>query len=264
MRCPRKPRRSPPLALADIHAARRRGRRRAVDRGARRVRRRRRDGRTRRRSALLQRGRTHNGQVYVVTQSVADVEALTGQVGLLASLSATTSPAFLAHRQVSPESRDWLAKLMGTTALWSSTDQTAGHGALHTGAGTRRRVREFRVASDTFAQLRTGEAVIHTTLGPPPAQVRVTPVQLPDREPPRITGAQHACETPVPTVSLAPASAVAPVAPGSAAASPDAPRRAGRRAVDHRARPTPPRRHRSADSAGPAPAQDDGRLRVEL
>ena len=157
---------------------------------------------------LLQRGRTHNGQVYVVTQSVADIEALTGQVGLLASLSDNFS-AFLAHRQVSPESRDWLAKLMGTTALWSSTDQTAGHGSVHTGAGTRRRVREFRVASDTFAQLRTGEAVIHTTLGPPPAQVRVTPVQLPDREPPRINGAQHPCETPVTTVTLTAAPDVA-------------------------------------------------------
>ena len=72
--------------------------------------------------ALLQRGRTHEGQVHVVTQSVADIEALTGQAGLLASM-ADNFAAFIVHRQSAPESRDWLAKLMGTTALWQSTDQ---------------------------------------------------------------------------------------------------------------------------------------------
>jgi hypothetical protein len=41
--------------------------------------------------ALLQRGRTHNGQVFVITQSTADVEALTGQRGCWTP-SATTSP----------------------------------------------------------------------------------------------------------------------------------------------------------------------------
>jgi len=35
--------------------------------------------------AILQRGRSHGGQVVVITQSAADVEALTGQAGLLAS-----------------------------------------------------------------------------------------------------------------------------------------------------------------------------------
>lgn len=37
--------------------------------------------------ASLQRGRSHDGQINVVTQSAADVEALTGQTGLLASLT---------------------------------------------------------------------------------------------------------------------------------------------------------------------------------
>ncbi len=84
--------------------------------------------------ALLQRGRTHEGQVLVVTQSIADIEALTGQPGLLASM-ADNFAGFIIHRQSAPESRDWLAKLMGTTALWQSTDQTSGHAA--TGAGSR-------------------------------------------------------------------------------------------------------------------------------
>ena len=85
--------------------------------------------------------------------------------------------AFIVHRQTSPESRDWAAKLMGTNALWQSTDQTSAYAA--TGAGSRRRVREFRVSSDTFAELRVGQAVVHTTLGPPPALCQVTPVTLP-------------------------------------------------------------------------------------
>ena len=83
---------------------------------------------------------------------------------------------FVIHRQSAPESRDWLAKLMGTTALWQSTDQTSAHAA--TGAGSRRRVREFRVSSDTFSELRVGEAVIYTTLGPPPTICHVRAVQL--------------------------------------------------------------------------------------
>jgi hypothetical protein len=143
--------------------------------------------------ALLQRGRTHEGQVLVVTQSIADIEALTGQPGLLASM-ADNFAGFIIHRQSAPESRDWLAKLMGTTALWQSTDQTSGHAA--TGAGSRRRVREFRVSSDTFSELRVGEAVIHTTLGSAPTTCQVQPVPLPKGSPPRRIGVEQrsACE----------------------------------------------------------------------
>ncbi|MDX6706591.1 MAG: hypothetical protein QOI48_2437 [Solirubrobacteraceae bacterium] len=102
--------------------------------------------------------------------------------------------AFIIHRQSAPESRDWLAKLMGTTALWQSTDQTSAHAA--TGAGSRRRVREFRVGSDTFSELRVGEAVIHTTLGPPPAFCQIRPVPLPPgNSPRRIAGGERSpCE----------------------------------------------------------------------
>jgi len=85
---------------------------------------------------------------------------------------------------------------MGTIALWQQTDQTAGHGSAHSGRGSRRRVREFRVGSDVFATLADGEAVIHTTLGPAPARTQILRVALPDRHPERIAaGAQHACET---------------------------------------------------------------------
>jgi hypothetical protein len=164
--------------------------------------------------ALLQRGRTHEGQVHVITQSVADIEALTGQTGLLASMSDNFT-AFIIHRQASPESRDWLAKLMGTTALWQSTDQTRGHNP--TGMGSSRRVRQFRISSDTFAELRTGEAVIHTTLGPPPQVTRVKQLKLASADPDRIgTHARSACEMTVhPARQLPPAKGTQAAQPGA-------------------------------------------------
>ena len=129
--------------------------------------------------AILQRGRSHGGQVIVVTQSVADPEALSGQPGLLPSLTDNFS-GVVAHRQTAPESRDWLAKLMGTKALWQSTNQTTGHGSQHSGRGSARRVREFRIGSDTFAELGRGEAVIYTTLGPDPRRATIIPVEFDD------------------------------------------------------------------------------------
>ena len=144
--------------------------------------------------AMLQRGRSHHGQVIVVTQSAADPEALTGQAGLLASLTDNFT-GFAIHRQNAPETRDWLATLMGTTAIWQSTDQTTGHGAAHSGQGSRRRVRQFRVGADTFAELRRGEAIIYSTLGGHPRRTRVLRAQLPHLEPERIgTGQRHPCE----------------------------------------------------------------------
>ena len=54
------------------------------------------------------------------------------QPGLLASLTDNFA-GVVAHRQTSPESRDWLAKLMGTRSLWQMTSQTGAHGHTHTG-----------------------------------------------------------------------------------------------------------------------------------
>jgi TraM recognition site of TraD and TraG/Type IV secretion-system coupling protein DNA-binding domain len=105
--------------------------------------------------AILQRARSHHGQVIVICQSAADIEALSQQPGLLPSLSDNFA-AFVAHRQTAPETRDWLAKLMGTRAIWQSTDQAPGLTGMPTGSGSRRRVREFRIGSDVFATLRRG------------------------------------------------------------------------------------------------------------
>jgi hypothetical protein len=165
--------------------------------------------------AILQRGRSHGGQVIVVTQSIADPEAMSGQPGLLPSLTDNFS-GVVAHRQTAPESRDWLAKLMGTRALWQSTNQTSGHGTQHSGRGSARRVREFRIGSDVFAELAQGEAVIYTTLGPDPQRTSILPVALEDRKPERIgAGARHACELLVhPEHTLPPVAEAARQAPG--------------------------------------------------
>jgi hypothetical protein len=147
--------------------------------------------------AILQRARSHHGQVIVITQSAADIEALSQQPGLLPSLSDNFS-AFVAHRQTAPETRDWLAKLMGTRAIWQSTDQTPGHTGMPTGSGSRRRVREFRIGSDIFATLGRGEAVIYTTLGPDPQRASILPARLPADNPNRIGhGDRHPAEIPV-------------------------------------------------------------------
>ncbi len=127
--------------------------------------------------AILQRGRSHGGQVVVITQSAADIEALTGQPGLLASLTDNFA-GVVAHRQTAPESRDWLAKLMGTRAVWQNTSQTGAHGRTHTGQGSARRVREFRVSSDTFGALGAGEAVVYTPIAGEPTRGRIQALRL--------------------------------------------------------------------------------------
>jgi hypothetical protein len=211
--------------------------------------------------ALLQRGRTHNGQVHVITQSIADVEALTGQTGLLDSLSDNFA-GFVVHRQTSPDSRDWLAKLMGTTALWQSTDQTSGHGMSSTGAGSRRRVREFRVGSDTFAELPLGEALIYS-IHAKPTRVLVDPLILTDDRPAaRIgEGQRSALEidvdpaTELPATPPAPASQRTPAATKKTTATPAAP------ALTPRAAPSAtPSREQPPGGEGVRPVGSDGDL----
>jgi hypothetical protein len=145
--------------------------------------------------ASLQRGRSHGGQLIVITQSAADIEALTGQTGLLASLTDNFA-AIVAHRQTAPESRDWLAKLMGTRALWQHTNATTGHGTHHSGQGSARRVREFRVGSDTFANLTRGEAIVYTPVTGDPTRGLIEPVLLANEDPETVTadGSRHASE----------------------------------------------------------------------
>lgn len=129
--------------------------------------------------ALMQRARSAGGQVALSTQSVIDFAAATGNPALLDAMADNFS-AGVFHRQASPESRDWLARLIGTREVWQLTDRTGGGGSYSEGSGSRRRVREFLIRPDEFRTLGTGEAVIWTPLGPPPQRLTVTPAALPD------------------------------------------------------------------------------------
>ena len=149
---------------------------------------------------------------------------------------------------------------MGTNALWQSTDQTSAYAA--TGAGSRRRVREFRVSSDTFAELAVGEAVVHTTLGPPPALCHVTPLDAAARRAQRrgsATGARSALRD---GACIPPRSCPAP--PPDRAATPPprdtapTPRTAAARAAAATsADQTPARRAPAADADGRGGRADD-------
>ena len=127
--------------------------------------------------ALMQRARSAGGQVAVTTQSVVDFAAATGNPALLDAL-ADNFAAGIFHLQSSPESRDWLARLIGTREVWQSTDRTTRGGAGTDGVGSRRRVREFLVRPDELRTLATGEAYIWSTLGPAPERVHVTPAEV--------------------------------------------------------------------------------------
>jgi hypothetical protein len=130
--------------------------------------------------ALMQRARSAGGQVAVTTQSVIDFAAATGNPALLDALADNFAGGIF-HLQSSPESRDWLARLIGTREVWQFTDRTTRGGAGTDGAGSRRRVREFLVRPDELRTLARGEAYIWSTLGPAPERVRVTQAVLPDR-----------------------------------------------------------------------------------
>jgi hypothetical protein len=64
-----------------------------------------------------------------------------------------------------------------------------------TGDGSRRRVRQFRIGSDTFADLRTGEAVIYSVHAHP-TRVMVDPLTLPGTRPAPLIGSgpRHRCD----------------------------------------------------------------------
>lgn len=137
----------------------------------------------RRALGLLGRARSAGGQAIVVTQSAADVPTATGNEALLESLADNFS-GFVVHRQTSAESREWVAKVMGTRELWQSTDRTGGAGRYAEGTGSRRRVREFLVRPDELKDLGVGQAYVWAPAGPVPELIDVAiPPKLAERGP---------------------------------------------------------------------------------
>ena len=136
--------------------------------------------------ALMQRARSAGGQVAVTTQSVIDFAAATGNPALLDAL-ADNFAAGIFHLQSSPESRDWLARLIGTREVWQSTDRTTARRRQHaTGCGSRRRVREFLVRPDELRTLahRRGRHLEHARARRPNASPSPPP-RCPTSSPPR-------------------------------------------------------------------------------
>ena len=142
--------------------------------------------------ALMQRARSAGGQVAVTTQSISDFAAATGNTALLDAMADNFAGGIF-HRQASPESRDWLARLIGTRELWQSTERTTF--ARADGTGSRRRVREFLVRPDELRTFTVGEAIIWSALGPAPEQLHVTAAALPatDAPPADTTPVYRAC-----------------------------------------------------------------------
>ena len=69
--------------------------------------------------------------------------------------------AFIAHRQVVPESAELLAAIGGTRGAWITTQQTGDAlGAMRTGLGSRTRGREFAIHPDEIKRLGVGEAAV--------------------------------------------------------------------------------------------------------
>lgn len=128
--------------------------------------------------ALMQRARSGGGQVAVTTQSVADFAAATQNPALLEAMADNFTGGIF-HRQSAPDSKDWLARMIGTRELWQYTASTGGSGATTDGSGSRRRVREFLMRPDEFRTFGVGEAVIWSALGPDPERLTVTPASLP-------------------------------------------------------------------------------------
>ena len=136
--------------------------------------------------AILQRGRSHGGQVVVITQSAADIDALTGQPGMLASLTDNFA-GVVAHRQTSPESRDWLAKLMGTRSLWQTHQPDRRRTDTPTpGAAAPDAYASSASPPTRSARSNRGEAVIYTPVAGQPTRATHPPVHLPQADPERI------------------------------------------------------------------------------
>ena len=160
--------------------------------------------------AILQRGRSHGGQVIVVTQSVGDPEALSGQPGLLPSLTDNFS-GVVAHRQTAPIpglARE--AHRNPSPLAIDKPDHRPRLERLRPRLSPPRSRVQNRILH--FAQLSQGEAMIYTTLGPNPRRATILPSQFDDRPPDRIgTAGRHTCELSVhPEERLPPAASSAP------------------------------------------------------
>ncbi|MBV9512809.1 MAG: TraM recognition domain-containing protein [Mycobacteriaceae bacterium] len=98
------------------------------------------------------------------TQELADLAAVLTSAAVLGGIRDQVLgnvDAFIAHRQVVPESAELLASIGGTRGAWITTQQTGdGLGAMRTGLGSRTRGREYAIHPDQIKSLGVGEAAV--------------------------------------------------------------------------------------------------------
>lgn len=98
------------------------------------------------------------------TQELADLAAVLTSAAALAGIRDQVLgnvDAFIAHRQVVPESAELLAAIAGTRGAWVTTHQTGGgFGATRTGLGSRTRGREYAIHPDEIKSDGVGEAAV--------------------------------------------------------------------------------------------------------
>jgi conjugal transfer pilus assembly protein TraD len=91
----------------------------------------------------------------LATQELADLRAAGDE--LLEQVLGNVETV-LAHRQSVPDSAELVARIAGTTAVWSKTEQLS-HG-FATGRATRTRGREYVIHPDAIKALASGTAAV--------------------------------------------------------------------------------------------------------
>jgi conjugal transfer pilus assembly protein TraD len=113
---------------------------------------------------LFGRARGANLSLLLGTQELVDLAAVLTSAASLAGIRDQilgNVDAFIAHRQVVPESAELLAAIAGTRGAWVTTHQTGGgFSAVRTGLGSRTRGREYAIHPDEIKSLGVGEAAV--------------------------------------------------------------------------------------------------------
>jgi len=104
---------------------------------------------------LFGRARAAGFSLVLATQELADLRAAGAELfeQVLGNVETV-----IAHRQSVPDSAELVARIAGTRATWSATEQL--HHAMPTGRGTRMRSREFAIHPDVIRTLACGSAAV--------------------------------------------------------------------------------------------------------
>ena len=121
------------------------------------------------------------------TQELADLAAVLTSAAMLAGIRDQVLgnlDAFIAHRQVVPESAELLASIAGTRGAWITTQETGdGLCTMRTGLGSRTRGREYVIHPDEIKRLGVGGGRGDRAAAPPGGDYADHPPVRPGSEP---------------------------------------------------------------------------------